>query len=63
LIDTENNGFIEIDNLMEFFSATGQDIDWHKFIMKVDIDGDGKISKQEFNDAMMQAAKDLNKNL
>lgn len=61
MFDADGNGFITIDELKAVFangsSSSSSNVNWLDFIKAADKDGDQQISKDEFIDVMMEAAK------
>lgn len=61
MFDADGNGFITIDELKAVFAngktSSSSNVNWLEFIKAADKDGDNQISKEEFIDVMMEAAK------
>jgi Ca2+-binding EF-hand superfamily protein len=60
LIDIDGSGEITIDELKAAFESGGHEKDsgmWQEIMTEVDKDGDNKISKKEFFDAMTAVLK------
>jgi hypothetical protein len=60
LIDSDNSGYITIEELKAAFDGAGDSKHsslWSDIMSEVDKDGDNKISPKEFTDAMTQVLK------